>query len=129
MHAAAAAAGEIDHGFDIARIAAGERQRPPAAGRLADHDHTVTLDEILPQHELDRRRNCIGGGKPGPAIVGAIAAAGGVTGFEIGAAGDPMAGPQRQRDRVTALKEKFGRRRKARDRETSRAARPLASEP
>jgi hypothetical protein len=71
---AAAAGREGDDGSDLPGVFAGQRQRPPGAGRMPDHDHAVRPDEGLLAHKARGRRDLVGGGAAGSGIVGVVAA-------------------------------------------------------
>src|SRR5690242_11842349 len=72
---AAAPGGEDDDRGHGIGILAGERQRAPAAGRMADDDGSVLPNERLLAQKLQRERNLLGGGAARARIVGLVTAA------------------------------------------------------
>ena len=66
---------ERDDGGNILRIFAGQRQRTPGTGRMADHDHGLGADEGLLAQEAGRGGDLIRGDAARPGVIGLVAAA------------------------------------------------------
>ena len=102
---AAKAAGYIDDSADVARIAGRQRQRPPAAGRIADDHDPGPLDGLVGGHERDGGGDRVGSPVAGGDEIGVLAP---VLVLEVGATGLPVSGPLGQEHGIAMVEQPSG---------------------